>query len=40
MRRPSLASLMILALALGFGSGALEVGLRASSQRGMGPGDN
>ena len=39
MRRPSLASLMILALALGFGSGALEVGLRASSQRGMGPGD-
>lgn len=39
MRRPSFASLLILALALGFGSGALEVGLRASSQRGMGPGD-
>lgn len=39
MRRPSLASLAILALTLGVGSGALEVGLRASPLRGMGTGD-
>ncbi|NOY25842.1 MAG: sulfatase [Oligoflexia bacterium] len=38
MRRPSLSSLIVLAVTLGVGSGALEVGLRASPQHGMGPG--
>ena len=39
MRRPPLSSLLFLALSLGIGSGALEVGLRASPMRGMGPGE-
>lgn len=39
MRKTSFGSLALLALALGVGSGALEVGLRVSSQLGMGPGE-
>ncbi|MCB9777512.1 MAG: sulfatase [Alphaproteobacteria bacterium] len=39
MRRPSLLPVLFLALCLGVGGGALEVGLRASPQMGLEPGE-